>query len=448
MVTVLGGADRLLAGVPRPDPVQRPADPGEHRARPPRRRSDPDRGGPRPGHERAADALPRAAAAGLPVIIGGIRTATVLVVGTATLVTPVGGASLGNYIFSGLESMNPASTVFGCVVAALLAVVMDQLVRLLEVAARRRSRALAWVGGARPAAGPRRRAASPLARLFDPAASEPSSPAGRSPSSTSSTNSWRGAARAGFRPDQRVGMSEGIQIEALRHNQIDCMVNYSGNIWTLVMKYKDFLDRQATIDEITRYLADEDGIVCLGTLGFENAYGFALPESQAEQLKVHSLADLRAPGRRADEGGSETEDRRRHPVLPAAGVVAREGRLRIEGRGRRNDADGPDVYVRGRERRPGGRHRGLHQRRPYPILPSGGAGRPGAALPPYDAVLLFSPAAAKRPGFAESAVPCYWGKCPRRPCEGELRVDMEKWPARRAAAELDGKFTVAGGREP
>src|SRR4030095_5794220 len=37
------------------------------------------------------------------VIIGGIRTATVLVVGTATLVTPVGGKSLGNYIFGGLE---------------------------------------------------------------------------------------------------------------------------------------------------------------------------------------------------------------------------------------------------------------------------------------------------------------------------------------------------------
>src|SRR5262249_62396552 len=47
-----------------------------------------------------------------PVIIGGIRTSAVLVVGTATLATPVGGTSLGNYIFTGLESMNPASTIF------------------------------------------------------------------------------------------------------------------------------------------------------------------------------------------------------------------------------------------------------------------------------------------------------------------------------------------------
>src|SRR5262249_48775114 len=61
-----------------------------------------------------------------PVIISGIRTATVLVVGTATLVTPVGGTSLGNYIFQGLNTGNRVSVVFGCVVTALLAILMDQ----------------------------------------------------------------------------------------------------------------------------------------------------------------------------------------------------------------------------------------------------------------------------------------------------------------------------------
>ncbi|HZY86119.1 MAG TPA: ABC transporter permease, partial [Gemmataceae bacterium] len=81
-----------------------------------------------------------------PVLIAGVRTATVLVVGTATLATPVGEATLGNYIFQGLETRDHLSTVFGCVAAAVLAVVLDQLIRLLEAAARRRSRALACVG--------------------------------------------------------------------------------------------------------------------------------------------------------------------------------------------------------------------------------------------------------------------------------------------------------------
>lgn len=82
-----------------------------------------------------------------PVIIGGIRTATVLVVGTATLATPVGETTLGNYIFRGLNTRDNLTVVFGCVFAAFLAVVLDQLIRLLEQAAIRRNQLLAWVGG-------------------------------------------------------------------------------------------------------------------------------------------------------------------------------------------------------------------------------------------------------------------------------------------------------------
>ena len=48
----------------------------------------------------------------LPVIVAGIRTATVWVIGTATLATPVGATSLGNYIFSGLQTQNIARKPF------------------------------------------------------------------------------------------------------------------------------------------------------------------------------------------------------------------------------------------------------------------------------------------------------------------------------------------------
>ena len=48
----------------------------------------------------------------------------------ATLATPVGETTLGNYIFQGLNTRDNLATVFGCVFAALLAVVLDQLIRL------------------------------------------------------------------------------------------------------------------------------------------------------------------------------------------------------------------------------------------------------------------------------------------------------------------------------
>ena len=81
-----------------------------------------------------------------PVILGGVRTATVLVVGMVTLVTTVGGASLGNYIFSGLESFNDLWTSRGLRLRRVVGLVLDQLVHLLELAAQRRSRWLAWAG--------------------------------------------------------------------------------------------------------------------------------------------------------------------------------------------------------------------------------------------------------------------------------------------------------------
>ena len=82
----------------------------------------------------------------LPIIMAGIRTAAVLVIGTATLSTPIGQTSLGNYIFTGLQTQNWLFVLFGCVSAAVLALVVDQLLALLERAYSRRDRRLA-VGG-------------------------------------------------------------------------------------------------------------------------------------------------------------------------------------------------------------------------------------------------------------------------------------------------------------
>ncbi|MBV8747323.1 MAG: ABC transporter permease, partial [Xanthobacteraceae bacterium] len=68
----------------------------------------------------------------LPVIMAGIRTSAVWVIGTATLSTPIGQTSLGNYIFAGLQTQNWIFVLFGCIAAALLALATDQLLALIE----------------------------------------------------------------------------------------------------------------------------------------------------------------------------------------------------------------------------------------------------------------------------------------------------------------------------
>src|SRR5712691_2852600 len=78
----------------------------------------------------------------LPVIMAGIRTSAVWVIGTATLATPVGQTSLGNYIFTGLQTQNWIFVLFGCVAAAVLALAVDQLLSLMEsgLSGRKRNR--------------------------------------------------------------------------------------------------------------------------------------------------------------------------------------------------------------------------------------------------------------------------------------------------------------------
>ena len=76
----------------------------------------------------------------LPIIMAGIRTSAVWVIGTATLSTPIGQTSLGNYIFAGLQTQNWVFVLFGCFASAALALVVDQLLALIENGLRGRKR--------------------------------------------------------------------------------------------------------------------------------------------------------------------------------------------------------------------------------------------------------------------------------------------------------------------
>jgi osmoprotectant transport system permease protein len=68
----------------------------------------------------------------LPVIMAGVRTALVLLVGTATLATFINGGGLGNIINDGIKNQRDAVLLTGAVVAALLAVLIDWIAGLAE----------------------------------------------------------------------------------------------------------------------------------------------------------------------------------------------------------------------------------------------------------------------------------------------------------------------------
>lgn len=68
----------------------------------------------------------------LPVLMAGIRTATVLCVGITTLAALIGAGGLGTFIFRGIAMLNTPMVLAGAVPAALLALVLDGTLALVE----------------------------------------------------------------------------------------------------------------------------------------------------------------------------------------------------------------------------------------------------------------------------------------------------------------------------
>jgi len=77
----------------------------------------------------------------LPVIIGGVRVASVWIIGTAALAAAIGGGGLGRLIFSGLASIRNEVILAGALPATLLALAADQGLKKLSIYLRPERRA-------------------------------------------------------------------------------------------------------------------------------------------------------------------------------------------------------------------------------------------------------------------------------------------------------------------
>lgn len=224
----------------------------------------------------------------LPVMMAGIRTAAVWVIGTATLSTPIGQTSLGNYIFAGLQTQNWVFVLFGCFAAATLALVVDQLLALIETGIRIRSRI-------RAAAGALGIAALVVATLL------PSlSPSGARivVGAKTFTEQYVLAAlmaqrlrAAGLPVTTREGLGSNVIYDALASGDIDVYVDYSGTLWANQFKRTDIRPREELLAELKTTLA-KAGIALFGELGFANAYALVMPRKRAEALGIRSIADL------------------------------------------------------------------------------------------------------------------------------------------------------------
>ncbi|MCC8353952.1 glycine betaine/carnitine/choline/choline sulfate ABC transporter permease OpuCB [Bacillus sp. AF23] len=68
----------------------------------------------------------------IPIIMAGIRTSTIYLIGWATLASFIGGGGLGDYIFIGLNLYQPEYIIGGAVPVTILAIIIDYLLAVTE----------------------------------------------------------------------------------------------------------------------------------------------------------------------------------------------------------------------------------------------------------------------------------------------------------------------------
>lgn len=241
----------------------------------------------------------------VPIIMGGVRVATVSSVGMATIAAAIGARGLGTYIFRGVALSDPRLILLGSIPAALLALLCDaalgEVERTLDPGRARRGRlrmiaSIIAIG------------TLVLAAVLG-ALGEWSSSGSRS--QTIVIGSKDGTEmillghmmadlvedRTGLSVDRRLNLGGTLVCyNALVQGGLDAYVEYSGTALTTILKQPPQND-PLRVRERIRVLLGRDGVTCLDPFGFENTFAILMRQDQSDRLGIRTLSD--AAGRSA-----------------------------------------------------------------------------------------------------------------------------------------------------
>lgn len=229
----------------------------------------------------------------LPVIISGIRTAAVMVIGTATLAALIGAGGLGTFIILGINRNDPALTVIGALAAALLAIVVSfGLAWLQRLSFKRMAMVLGavtlLVGGASVATA-----------------------VGKQPVTITV------AGKLGSEPDILINMYKllikeakpeahvtlkpnfgqtSFLYQALLGNNIDLYPEFTGTVVSGLLKPN--ATQQAALDAgddaypIAQEMLAKKGLTLLTPMQYNNTYAVVVKQSFAKQHQLSTISDL------------------------------------------------------------------------------------------------------------------------------------------------------------
>lgn len=240
----------------------------------------------------------------LPVIMAGVRISAVTAVGLMTIAAFIGAGGLGYLVFSGIRTVNNNQILAGAIPACLLALGVDGFAAMIESMVTPRSMqsktasegkgrkkiTLAIVSlaiiGVFVYTNQQTVKADKLIKVASKDFTE-QIVIGHMVSDMIEYNT-------DIKVDRKMVLG-GTQVcfSALRSNDIDMYVEYSGTAYSDTLGYPPISDMQQVYDTVKRDFADKFNIIVLKQLNFNNTFALAITQADAKRYNLERISDLK-----------------------------------------------------------------------------------------------------------------------------------------------------------
>lgn len=226
-------------------------------------------------------------------ILGGIRIATVISIGTATIAAAIGAGGLGTYIFRGLRMNDNILILAGAVPAAVMALAADFFLGLLEKTMGRRKKS-SW------------KVPFAVALLFLAAAGFIYAKrfSNAPPAVIIGSKDFTEQVILGELLAQTIETETPLQVirkfelggdlthRALLSGEIDGYVEYTGTAYTAILKHPPESDPKKVFDDVKKEYDSNLHAFWFPPLGFNNTFAILVRGADAERYHLRKISDL------------------------------------------------------------------------------------------------------------------------------------------------------------
>ncbi len=227
----------------------------------------------------------------MPIIMSGVRTSAIMIIGTATLAALVGAGGLGSFILLGIDRNNSSLILIGAISSALLAILFGGLIKLLQ---NKKPRTILislilTVGIVLISLVPFKSKANKKLVLAGKLGAEPEILINMYKELIEDETDIKVELKPNF------GKTSFLY-EALKSGSIDLYPEFSGTITSSLLK-EDIGKVSNDPEEVYNLARDkifaQDSLVYLKPSKFQNTYALAVREDYASENKLEKISDLK-----------------------------------------------------------------------------------------------------------------------------------------------------------